>query len=392
MRRIELLLPLLGVGGLFAVAGCGESEVRALRVETLVGGLDTPWDLVWGPDGHLWFSERDGRISRLDPVSGALEIVAEIDVLQVLESGLLGLAFHPDFEREPWVYAVHSYDIEGELTLDADGLAPEQVRAEAERRIRNRLVRMRYDGAELGEPQVLLDDIPGRFDHNGSRLVVGPDGHLYMTTGDAGRSELARDPGSPAGKILRLTLEGQPAPGNPFDSIVYSLGHRNPQGLAFHPGHGSLYATEHGASENDELNRIAAGADYGWPLVRGFCDGDWADEEVHCDEHPIVEPVHAWTPTLGIAGIDVHSGAGVPAWEGDLLVTSLRAATLHRLELSDDGGSVVDSETILEEEYGRLRDVLVGPGGELYVATSNRDGRGLPGPTDDRILRVTFQP
>ncbi|MDX1578309.1 MAG: PQQ-dependent sugar dehydrogenase [Gemmatimonadota bacterium] len=337
-----------------------------LRVETLVGGLDTPWDLAWGPDDHLWVSERPGRISRVDPATGAIALVGRLEVFETGESGLMGLAFHPDFAREPWVYAVHTYGGRG--------------------RMRNQLVRMRFDGERLGSPEVLLNEIPGQWNHDGSRLAVGPDRLLYMTTGDAGQADLAHDLGSLAGKILRLTLEGEPAPDNPFGSAVYSWGHRNPQGLAFHPSTGLLYSAEHGPGTDDEVNLIREGEDYGWPEVRGYCDGASRTEERYCREHEVVEPLAAWTPTVGIAGLDVYTGGLVPEWDGDLLVTSLRGASLFHLDLSDDGRRVVDREAVIRGQYGRLRDVLVGPEGEIYVATSNRDGRGDPAEDDDRIL------
>ncbi len=343
-----------------------------LKVETLVGGLDTPWDLVWGPDDVIWVSERPGRISRVDPATGERVVVGELDALETAESGLMGLAFHPEFDTHPWVYAAYSYG--------------------DRRRIRNQLVRMRFDGERLGAPEVLLNEIPGQRNHDGSRLAVGPDGYLYMTTGDASEGERAHDLGSLAGKILRLTLEGKPAPGNPFGSAVFSYGHRNPQGLSFHPESQFLYSSEHGPGTNDEVNRIVLGGDYGWPEVRGPCDGEPRSEMSYCRDHDVVESLDAWTPTVGISGLDVYEGDLIPEWRGSLLVTSLRGGGLYRLTLSSDGREVTDRETIIRGQYGRLRDVMVGPEGEIYLATSNRDGRGRPAEDDDRILRLTPEP
>lgn len=340
----------------------------APTVETLVTGLDTPWDLVWGPDGALWVSERPGRIWRVDPGSGDRTLAGELDVTESGESGLMGLAFHPDFEREPWVYAAHSYRRGGG--------------------IRNRLVRMRWDGSRLGAPRSLLAEIPGARNHDGSRLAVGPDGFLYMTTGDAGDRDRAQDLESLAGKILRLTPEGDPAPGNPFGTAIYSYGHRNPQGLAFHPATGRLYAAEHGPSRSDEVNLILAGGNYGWPEVRGACDDESSGETAFCAGHEVVEPLAEWTPTVGVSGLAVYTSDRIPAWTGSLLVTSLTGGTLFRLRLSDDGRSVVEREALYRGEFGRLRDVLVAPDGLVYLATSNRDGRGRPAETDDRILRI----
>ena len=340
-----------------------------LRVETLASGLDTPWDLAWGPDGAIWVTERPGRISRVDPSTGEVNEVGRIDVVEVSESGLMGMAFHPDFEREPYVYFAHSYGTRSS--------------------VRNRLVRMRFDGDRLGDPDVLLNDIPGARNHDGSRLTIGPDGFLYMTTGDAGRRGLAQDLESLAGKILRLRLDGRPAPGNPFGSLIYSYGHRNPQGLAFHPTTGILYSAEHGPGDNDEVNRIRIGGNYGWPAVHGFCDGETSAEEDFCRDHDVQEAMSAWTPTVGLSGLAVYESDLIPGWKGSLLVTSLRGSTLFRLTLSADGGRVTTREALFAREYGRLRDVLVGPGGEVYLATSNHDGRGRPASDDDRILKIS---
>src|SRR5215212_8570266 len=228
----------------------GESE---LRTEVVATGFDTIWELAWGPDGAIWVTERPGRISRVDATTGVVTKVADVAVTEDGEGGLMGLAFHPDFAAEPWVYVAHTYDAGGST--------------------RNRVVRMRFDGTALGAPQVLLDGIPGASNHNGSRVVVGPDRLLYVTTGDASNSSQAQDKSSLAGKILRLTLDGAPAPGNPFGTRIYSFGHRNPQGLVFAPD-GTLYETEHGPNDNDEVNRIESGRNYGWPEVHGRCDND----------------------------------------------------------------------------------------------------------------------
>ena len=363
----SLVLTLGTSGGPRASEASGASAAP-LRVETLVSGLDTPWDLAWGPDGSIWVTERPGTISRVDTSTGEITRVGHLEVVEVSESGLMGMAFHPDFANQPYLYVAHSYG--------------------TGRNIRNRLVRMRFDGTMLGDPEILLDNIPGNRNHNGSRLAIGPDSLLYMTTGDAGRATRAQDLASVAGKVLRLTLAGRPAPGNPFGTLVYSYGHRNPQGIVFHPETGELYIAEHGPRDNDEVNRVRKGGNYGWPDVHGFCDGDTRGEEAFCRSNNVLEPVTAWTPTVGVSGADFYNADLMPGWKGSLLVTSLRGAALFRLTLSADGSEALDQETLLRGEFGRLRDVLVGPRGEIYLATSNRDGRGRPAPNDDRILRV----
>ncbi len=342
------------------------SQSPQLRVETVVSGLDTPWDLAWGPDSALWFTERDGTISRFDASSGQVTPVGSVDVVEVSESGLMGLAFHPDFALEPWVYVVHSYGTPSS--------------------IRNRVVRIPYENGRLGRTHLLLEGIPGAPDHNGSRIVMGPDRFLYVTTGDAQQSALAQDRMSLAGKVLRLTLEGLPAPGNPFGNAIYSYGHRNPQGIAFQPATGALYITEHGPNDNDEISRVDAGSNHGWPEVRGFCDT--AEERRFCRQNMVVEPIEAFTPPLAIAGLDFYYADLIAGWKGSLLATTLRGVTLLRIVLAPDGRSAARVESLFEGRYGRLRDVVVAPGGDVYIATSNRDGRGRPASEDDRILRV----
>jgi glucose/arabinose dehydrogenase len=340
-----------------------------LLVEPVATGLRTVWDMTWAPDGQLWFTERGGRVSRLDVRRGEVTPVGDVlDVAERGESGLMGLALHPDFPREPWVYFVHSY---------SGGTPPG---------IRNRLIRMRYANGRLADPQTLIDGMMGAANHDGARVAIGPDRLLYLTMGDASRMPLAQDTMSLNGKILRLTLDGVAAPGNPFNNAVWSWGHRNPQGLVFHPATKVLYSAEHGPATDDEVNRIEGGRNYGWPAVHGLCDRP--TEQIFCRSTRIVEPIQVWTPTLGISGADFYNFDSIPGWKGSLLVTALAGQSLLRLTLSADGKSVTASERLLSGRFGRLRDVLTGPDGSVYLATSNRDGRGRPRETDDQILRL----
>ncbi|HEX9879981.1 MAG TPA: PQQ-dependent sugar dehydrogenase [Candidatus Binatia bacterium] len=349
-------------------SGSGGRFTGRFDVVALVSGLDTPWDLSWGPDGAIWFTERKGTVSRLDLVTGKTSLVGRMDVREVSESGLMGMAFHPDFALHPFVYLVYSYEW-------GDGIG-------------NRLARWRYDGSGLRNEEILQDGIPGAPNHNGSRLAVGKDRLLYMTTGDTQRSSLAEDRASLAGKVLRFTLDGRWAPDNPYRNPVYSYGHRNPQGIVFHPVTGALYITEHGPSDNDEVNRVVKGGNFGWPNVHGYCDGDVRGEKAYCETHRVVEPMAVWTPTVAPAGVDFYGADLVPGWKGSLLFTTLKGQALYRLVLSSDGKRVTGQESYLKGQFGRLRDVLVGHGGEIYLATSNRDGRAWPGAGDDRILRL----
>jgi glucose/arabinose dehydrogenase len=298
-----------------------------------------------------------------------VERVADIrNVYEAGESGLMGMEFHPEFASNGYVYLVHSYAQGG--------------------RIRNRLIRARYDGSTLIESEVLLDEVLGNTYHDGARLAVGPDGYLYMTTGDAGRERLAQDTNSLSGKILRLGLDGAPAPGNPFGDEVFSFGHRNAQGLVFHADTGVLFITEHGPDDNDEVATVTSGQNHGWPFVHGFCDGDVRGEVAFCEEHEVHEPLAAWTPTIAPAGADFYLHDAIPSLRGSLLFTTLAGSSLVVLDFDARYSRVVSQRVVEENTYGRLRDVLVGPDGTIYLATSNRDGRGRPASEDDRILRI----
>jgi glucose/arabinose dehydrogenase len=333
-----------GVGILLAASrGRGLVQMQAVEFDATVvtSGLDTPWDMIWGPDSAIWISERSGRISRIDPKSGRRTTLGEpAGVAARGESGLMGIALHPDFPREPWLYAMHTYDAGG---------------------LQNRLIRLRWTGSKFDGQQVLFDGIPGGYIHNGSRIVVGPDRMLYITTGDAGNADQAQDSTALGGKILRIDLNGRVPADNPFRSAIWTWGHRNGQGLVFH--NGMLYETEHGPGENDEVNLIRRSGNYGWP------------------NKPGIAALTSWTPTVAIAGADFY--------RGDLLATSLNGRTLWRMSLSSDGTRITNRAPILSGVYGRLRDVLVASNGDIYICTSNRDGRGAPADGDDRIIRLT---
>ena len=250
--------------------------------------------------------------------------------------------------------------------FDSDGLLFLYVTTEAD----NRILRAELDGDDLGEPEVVLDGIPQGFIHDGGRLAFGTDGHLYASTGETGTPDLAQDPGSLGGKILRITPDGQPAPGNPDPgSPVWTSGHRNVQGLAWDDAD-RLWASEFGDSTWDELNLVEKGGDYGWPQVEGAGGGgDFVDPQ-------LVWPTHEASPS-GLAYADGH-----------LWMAALRGERLWQVEVSDDGRAG-RSRAFFTGEHGRLRTVVTAPDGTLWLTTSNQDGRGDPAPGDDRILRVT---
>ncbi|MFI8913983.1 PQQ-dependent sugar dehydrogenase [Streptomyces sp. NPDC053513] len=312
---------------------------------TLVEGLKSPWGLARLPGGDLLVSSRDERtITRIDGRTGAKTSLGEVPgVVPGGEGGLLGLAV-----RDGWVYAY--------LTAASD----------------NRIVRMRYGGGagdRLGPPEPVLTGIPKGFVHNGGRIAFGPDGMLYAGTGETGRTGLAQDRSSLGGKILRMTPEGGPAPGNPFPgSVVYSYGHRNVQGLAWDP-EGRLWAAEFGQNTWDELNLVEPGRDYGWPVVEG-----------KAGRAGFVDPVAQW-PTAEA------SPSGIAYARGAIWMAGLRGERLWRIPVSGAERSG-EPEAFLKGGYGRLRTVLAAGGDRLWLVTSETDTRGTPGPGDDRILRL----
>ncbi|MEU9296500.1 PQQ-dependent sugar dehydrogenase [Streptomyces sp. NPDC048266] len=310
---------------------------------TLTEGLKSPWGLAALPGGDLLVSSRDERtITRVDGRTGARTPLGVVPgVVPGGEGGLMGLAV-----RDGWVYAY--------LTAESD----------------NRIVRMRYGGGDrLGAPEPVLTGIPKGVVHNGGRIAFGPDGMLYAGTGETGRTGLAQDRDSLGGKILRMTPEGAPAPGNPSaGSVVYSYGHRNVQGIAWDTA-GRLWAAEFGQNTWDELNLIESGGNYGWPEVEG-----------RAGRAGFVDPVAQW-PT------SEASPSGIAYERGAIWMAGLRGERLWRVPLSGTK-LAADPEAFLTEEYGRLRTVLAGGGGRLWLVTSETDTRGTPEEGDDRILRL----
>ena len=328
------------------------------RVEVVAKGLKIPWSLVFMPDGRLLVPERHGRVRVIDTARGTADIALTIDnVFTEGEAGLLGLALDPAFASNRLVYVYY--------TARSSGGAA------------NRVVRYRESGGRLAEPVVLLDNIPANTIHDGGRLRFGPDGLLYITAGDAANEELAQDVASYAGKILRINPDGTTPRGNPFSSPIYSYGHRNPQGLDWHPATGDLWASEHGATGNDEINVVEGGANYGWPLIQG-------NETLP----GMREPITFYNPAIAPSGASFYRGQRFPQFTNNLFVATLRGTLLLRLRIDPSARRLIGQERLLEGQFGRLRDVVTGPDGYVYFCTNNRDGRGDPTSDDDRIARL----
>ncbi len=329
------------------------SPGRPRVVDTVASGLETPWGLAFLPDGTALVGERDStRVLAIDPGAARDSRVREVGRVDGVtprgEAGLLGLATSPSYDTDKRVFAY--------LSTAQD----------------NRVVSMTYDGRRLGPARPVLTGIPNGFVHDGGRLLFAPDGTLFVSTGETGEDGLAQERDSLAGKILHVTADGEPAPGNPFDgSPVWTTGHRNVQGLAL-DGDGRLWATEFGWNTWDELNRIEAGTNYGWPVVEGR--GDTQDGTYR---NPFVQ----WRTSEA-------SPSGLAYLDGALWAASLRGERLWRVPVAD--GEVGTPEDFFVGDHGRMRTVAAAPDGTLWVTTSNRDGRGDPGPDDDRILRVAL--
>jgi glucose/arabinose dehydrogenase len=315
-------------------------------VGPLVDRLEVPWGVDFLPDGAAVVTERiSGRVLQVAGDGTVDELGAIASTVPEGEAGLLGVAVSPTFDTDRTLFLY--------TTTGSD----------------NRVLRAELDGTRLGEPTVVLDGIPRGFIHDGGRIAFGPDGYLYVSTGETGDPELAQDPDSLAGKILRITADGAPAPGNPDpDSPVWSLGHRNVQGLAWDDD-GRLWASEFGDSTWDELNLIEKGGNYGWPEVEGT---GGAPE--------FIDPQVVWP-------VDQASPSGLAWSDGHLWMAGLRGQRLWRIGVSADGRAS-RPKAYFTEDYGRLRTVATAPDGTLWLTTSNQDGRGDPSPDDDRILLI----
>jgi aldose sugar dehydrogenase len=315
----------------------------------LTEGLNYPWELVWGPDNHIWITERGGKVSRVNPENGVVTPVATITEVDARgEGGLLGMALHPDFTANPEVFLVYNYSKAGTYT--------------------EKVVKYTYNGSTLIDPVVLVDGISASNIHNGSRLLISPDLKLFITTGDAATQTSAQDINDSNGKVLRLNLNGSIPADNPVNgNPVWSFGHRNAQGLVL--ANNKLYSSEHGPNTDDEINIIQKGRNHGWPKVKGFCDE--AGEKAFCTENNIVEPLKAYTPTIAVSGMDYYNNDQIPQWKNSLLVATLKDNTLYQYKLNDAGDEIIEANEFYRGKYGRLRDVVVAPGGKVYVATSN---------------------
>lgn len=348
-------------------SGYGPQGSVPIQVEEVVSGLEVPWGVAFLPNGDLLVTERPGRVRLVQNGQLQPSPVVTIPATERGEGGLLGIALHPDFADNRLFYLYYTTDAGGALTnrVERWQLADDQQSATAD--------------------QVIVGDIPVATYHNGGRLRFGPDGMLYIGTGDARNPDSAQNPDSLAGKILRVTPDGQVPDDNPFSgSPAYILGIRNTQGFDWPQGLNSvMWISDHGPSgelgrrAHDEINVAKAGANLGWPVI------------YKCQTQAELErPILTWAQAVPPGGAAIYTGDAIAEWQGDFMVGTLRSRHLHRVSLSPDG-SLQQHDVYLQDEYGRLREVVMGPDGELYVTTSNCDGRGSCPPDGDKILRIT---
>lgn len=344
-------------------------ETTILTESEVAVGLDVPWELSWGTDDHLWMTEREGSVKRLDPQTGVVTTVLDLtsEVLSTQESGLLGMVLHPDFSASPFVYMVYTYEVGFSL--------------------KERLVRYTWDGSQLTDQMILLDEVRAGNIHNGSRLVISPDLKIFMTTGDVGNSDLSQDKDVINGKLLRINLDGSIPDDNPDpNSYVYSYGHRNSQGLTYGPN-GHLYSSEHGAQSSDELNIIEEDRNYGWPNVEGACNT--SIEQNFCNAFNVKEPLIEWSPCVAVNDLAYYNSPAIPEWEGKLMMAVLggfvKEPRLSVITLNEDGTEVLAEEKYFDD-YGRIRDICVSPSGVIYFATN---GNNYPGSGPNKIISYT---
>ncbi len=333
------LIAILGILVIFTPQTNNINET-GYGTETIAQNLEVPWALAFLPDDRLIFTERSGNVKIREGQN--VKTVGTVNVTQNSESGLLGIAVDPNFNENHYIYVYYTHGNS------------------------NRVSRFVL-GDTLTNETVLVDNIPAASIHNGGRLKIGPDGKLYATTGEAGNTALAQDLNSLGGKILRFNTDGSIPSDNPFGTYVYSYGHRDPQGIAWGPT-GIMYASEHGASSNDELNIIIKGGNYGWPTYQG-----------NNTASGYIKPLRGYTEfTLAPSGIAFYQNA---VW-----IAGLRGTQLRKVTFSDDGNSVMGEKAFFRQ-LGRIRDVVEYKG-YLYISTSNRDGRGIPQTGDDKIFRI----
>lgn len=329
-------------------------DSTVLEVDTLWSGYDIPWEIRLAPDSSLWVTERYGRFTRYDLATGDIDTLLDRSgsIYASGEAGMLGFAFGPGFSgtgsSTDSVFLVYCF-VQNSTIYE-------------------RLSVFQYDGDDLINETILLDTLPASSIHNGSRVHFLDDGTLLMTTGEKGTPFLAQDFYSLGGKVLRLNPDGTIPADNPFPgSYVYSLGHRNPQGLEL-MANGDILISEHGPSTDDEFQRIIPGRNYGWPFVEGMCD--LSGEQLFCADSNVVEPLWHWTPTIAPSDLKYYPYPHIPEWEGKVLMGVLKERMVVAIEYDPISQTADTAINYLENQFGRIRDIEVDGAGNVYLATN----------------------
>lgn len=331
-----------------------QTQTDIPQTSIIAQNLDTPWAIAFLPDKSMLVTERPGRVRLID-ADGNLQqnpVVTLNQVREYGEGGLLGITLDPDFSKNHFIYLYYTYSSNGNDTL-------------------NRVVRMVYESNKLSQEKIILDKVPGAIYHDGGRIKFGPDKLLYITAGDSQNPSLAQNQNSLAGKILRITSEGKNPPDNPFNNATYSYGHRNPQGIAWDEK-GNLWQTEHGRSAPtgyDEVNLIQKGKNYGWPTIQGS------------ETKPGME-----TPKKNSGPSTTWAPSGAAFVNKSLFFAGLKGETLYEAVIQK--GQVLELKEHFKNQFGRIREVVLGPDGMLYITTSNQDSRGNPKDGDDKIIKI----
>lgn len=326
--------------------------INKQKITIVADNLNVPWELVFLPDKSLLFTERVGNLKIIS--NGKINLISKISDVKIYgEGGLLGLALSPNFSSNHYIFVYYTFSGKDNKTL-------------------NRVVRYKFENNSLSDKKIIVDNIPGAIFHNGGRIKFGPDKFLYITTGDSQNSSLAQDKNSLAGKILRVDENGNKIPDNPFNNLVFSYGHRNPQGLAW-DSLGRLWETEHGPTTEfglccrDEINIIVKGHNYGWPQITG------SQTKSNMDSPFAQSGNITWAPS------------GATFYKDRFFFAGLKGQTLYEIKTK---GELASINEYFEDKFGRLRDVVVGPDGYFYLLTSNMDGRGTIHSGDDKIIKV----
>jgi len=338
------------------------AHAQNYKLETIAQGLEHPWGLAFLPDGSALVTEREGRLRRIEngqlvnqPVIGVPELVASG------QGGLLDIVLHPDFDTNQTLFLSYSH-------RNGEGMT-------------TRVARATYNGQTLDDVEVIFEALPrsnnGR--HFGSRLVIDNEGYLFVSVGDRGEMDRAQDTADDAGGVHRITVDGEPAPGNPFmdnrqvNNSFYTYGNRNIQGMTLHPQTGEVWSHEHGPRGGDEINIIRAGNNYGWPKVTHGIDYSGIPISNKTTMDGVTDPLHHWTPSIAPSGMAFYTGDLFPEWQGDLFVGALRSQKLVRLTINNE--KVTEEEDLLTDLGERIRDVRMGPDGALWLLTDSRQGK-----------------